>query len=145
MDAGSPYPQQDESMVINFSDKILSETCISALSKGLSFVPTNHTNDFETIIDFQKFFRDLKLKEFFHSDMKDSPNRNMSLISLDQIHFPVSSVRDSAHCQFKKTSTFIAPKHRNAASLDTYWLLVENDKKKNIKSLIICQKRKEEL
>ncbi len=50
---------------MKFSDKSLSIPCVTALSKGLSFIPTTETNDFDTMIDFHNFFRTLRLWKFF--------------------------------------------------------------------------------
>lgn len=51
--------------VVNLTNETLSPACISALNKGLSFVPTTYCHEFNAFVDFQKFFRTLRLKEFF--------------------------------------------------------------------------------
>ncbi len=48
--------KQQVQNVMNLSSKPLSDTCLTALSKGLSFVPTTHCRDFDTIVDLDKFF-----------------------------------------------------------------------------------------
>ncbi|KAJ8260222.1 hypothetical protein GJAV_G00178500 [Gymnothorax javanicus] len=48
--------------------KAFSPPCLSALNKGLSFVPTTYCNEFNAYADFQKFFRTLRIKQFFNSD-----------------------------------------------------------------------------
>lgn len=85
---------------MNFSSKSLPEECISALGKGLSFVPTTAINEFDTIIDFQKFFRSLRLKEMFHSggvvaDATLESNINGNLTNCDVVD-GLSSNRDNA-------------------------------------------------
>lgn len=39
------------------SDKVLSETQLDVLSKGLSFVPVSPTNSFDVKTDLSRFFR----------------------------------------------------------------------------------------
>ncbi len=53
--------------VVNLFSKSLSDSCMSALSKGLSFVPTTQCNEFTMYIDMKKFFCVLRLREFFNS------------------------------------------------------------------------------
>lgn len=85
---------------MNFSDKCLSEPCIAALSKGLSFISTTDSNDFDTIIDFHKFFRTLRLKEFFgtneHSILSNhvSPATTQGSVTLEQ---PVAHPQPLSH------------------------------------------------
>lgn len=112
---------------MNFSAKPLTDTCISALSKGLSFVPTTSANDFDTIIDFQKFFRTLRLKAFFHSSDTQAPVSG-HISSIVQPNTPTINVslEGKTVTSFRKKSTFIPQKNRNA-SLDTYCRLVEKD------------------
>lgn len=68
--------------VINLSDKVLSEPCISALNKGLNFAPTSQTNDFETFIDFQTAARgryDQVTQEECLQPRKKAPTSNSSM------------------------------------------------------------------
>ena len=127
MDAAQPTITN----VINLSSRSLSDDCISALGKGLSFVPTTYCNDFDTLVDFQKFFRTLRLKEFFHS------NRGRATTVEAHLGHPLPTspevmetepIFDSGSYKtaFKKKSTFIPPKHRNS-SIDTYCRLVESE------------------
>ena len=59
--------------IINLSSKTLTEDHINVLNKGLSFVPTNSVNEF----DMFKFFRNVKLREFFDkSDTTDLSHDN---------------------------------------------------------------------
>ena len=53
---------QQELNVINLSSQPLSDTCLTALSKWLSFVPTTHCRDFDTTVDFHTYFQTLRLK-----------------------------------------------------------------------------------
>lgn len=125
---------------MNFSSKPLATACISALNKGLSFAPTTSTNDFDTIIDFQKFFRSLRLKELFYKDTapqrtQESPGvimdsdeiTNVNLENdIDVSDLNVLTVPSKPLTRFKKKSTYIPPRNRNA-SLDTYCRLVDRD------------------
>lgn len=117
--------------MINLSSKTLSDACVAALSKGLSFVPSTHCRDFDTIVDFHKFFCTLRLKEFFsgqdrpltHSSRSASGDTRETTGRED-----VTSTALSARPRmpFKGRSTFIPPPNRNA-SIDTYCRLMEND------------------
>ncbi len=51
--------------MINLSDKVISPAGLTALNKGLSFVPTTNYDEFNTYVDLQKFFRTLRVREFF--------------------------------------------------------------------------------
>ena len=65
--------------VINISGTTLSDACMSALSKGLSFSPTCNTNEFETKVDLFKFYRNLHLKAWYsHNPLNTmaEPNSN---------------------------------------------------------------------
>ena len=109
---------------MNLSDKPLSAACESVLKKGLSFVPTTDCNEFDTIIDFQKFFRSIRLREFFKSNTIDSPNQTAST-SQNETHETTN--------KFRGKSRFIPPQHRNA-SIDTYCRLVERDVRNTLKN-----------
>ena len=62
--------------IINLSSKTLTED-INVLNKGLSFVPTNSVNEFDVEVDMFKFFRNVKLREFFDkSDTTDLSHDN---------------------------------------------------------------------
>lgn len=110
---------------MNFSSKPLTELCTTALSKGLSFAPTTSTNDFETVIDFQKFFRRLRLQELFRNAPSTSPDcATTSGNDVAPIQEAPTTLQDRR--MFRPKSTYIPPKNRNA-SLDTYCRLVEQD------------------
>lgn len=100
-------------MVVNLTEKILDSVCESALKKGLSFVPTTSCNPFKTYIDFQKFFTNLTLKEFFVSVGK---NDSIDVRGNDNI----------SNNYFKTECDFIPPKNRNVF-LETFIGLVEKD------------------
>lgn len=105
---------QQDVTVINLSRRPISTECELALSKGLNFIPTTQCNAFDTKIDFEKFFRNLRLKEFYGSIDKF-------------ISGPISNEAIADACTpFRPKSTFCPPKYRNA-SLDTYCRLVERD------------------
>lgn len=124
---------------MNFSSKPLTELCTAALSKGLSFAPTTTTNDFETVIDFEKFFRKLRLRELFHNTPSNTlhpPTTNESTptsIPEASTSAPEASSSVSGKGLLRPKSTFIPPRNRNA-SLDTYCRLVEHDVKTALKS-----------
>lgn len=135
-----PNPHQlDSNTVINLSEKTLTDPCMSALSKGLSFAPTAQTNNFDTVINFQ-FFCNLRLREFFQGDRDcaSTPSDEHALYPASSLSAPAPIV--PTRNQFGKRSTFIPPKYHNA-SLDTYCRLVGNDvncllkKKKRVQSV----------
>ena len=111
--------------IMNLSDKPLSTACESALKKGLSFVPTTDTDEFNTIIDFHKFFRSIRLREFFKNE-KVGTTTILESTNVEST-IPVNSNK------FRKKSTFIPPKHRNA-SVDTYCRMVEQEVKNTLKN-----------
>lgn len=51
--------------VVNISQYTLLPGEISLLNKGLSFVPTRNYDPFETQVDLFKFFRKIRIKNFF--------------------------------------------------------------------------------
>ena len=61
--------------VINLSNKVLSTAQISALSKGLSFVPTSTVDSFEIKTDLFRFFRKIKLKHMFGNSQTQGSNK----------------------------------------------------------------------
>ena len=126
---------------------------MSALNRGLSFAPTCSTIDFDTFIDFQKYFRTLRLREFFHPGNYRVPIANTNATTVSAALTPVANASqantivnsvslDSDVSQantalsadticsnksvFRKKSTFLPSRNRNA-SLDTYCRLVERD------------------
>lgn len=101
--------------LMNFSDKLLSKPCITALRKGLSFIPTTETNDFDTIIDFHKFFRTLRLREFFDTNEQSFPSNDVSPATTQS---SISLEQSIARLPFKRKSTFLPSNNRNS-SLDT--------------------------
>lgn len=54
-----------ELTVFNLSSKTLNSSHISVLNKGLSFVLCFDAKDFDIKIDLYKFFRNIRIKEFF--------------------------------------------------------------------------------
>ncbi len=107
--------EQPGDTLMNFSDKSLSKPCVTALSKGLSFIPTTETNDFDTMIDFHKFFRTLRLREFFGTNEQSFASNDVQPVTTQGVTLEQSM----AHLPFKRKSTFIPSKNRNS-SLDTY-------------------------
>ena len=85
---------------MNLSGVALSEAETNLLSKGLSFCPTpRHMKKEEILDDLEKFFRRLRLKEFFLEEEEEEEN--------------------DAHALFRPPSTWMPPKRRDAA-LETY-------------------------
>lgn len=100
---------------------------LGSFSKGLSFVPTAGVNEFKTMIDIQKFFRNVRLREFFNNTAHDKSMGNeqpTSHLEEDQQRPSTSPTRSIT--PFRGKSTFIPPKFRNS-SVDTYCRLVERD------------------
>lgn len=108
---------------MNLSSKPLSSDCLQALEKGLSFVPTTYCNEFNVFLDFQKFFRTLRLKEFFSSN-----DSRLNLCPPTQHNTNSPPVNNLAidPGAFHKKSTFMPPKNKNF-SVETYCRLVERD------------------
>ncbi len=114
---------------MNFSDKSLSKPCVTALRKGLSFIPTTETKDFDTLIDFQKFFRTLRLHEFCGTNEQSFASDDVTPATTQGV-----TLEQSIVClPFKRKSTFIPYKNRNL-SLETYCRLVEFDVKNVLKN-----------
>lgn len=89
---------------------------VKALSRGLSFVPTNKVNAFKLKVDSYKFFRQLHLKHFFHAKAMGESTGSVGPYVFDK---------------FKKKSTFMPPGAPNA-TLATFAKLVEKDIDKTI-------------
>ncbi|CAJ0927892.1 unnamed protein product [Ranitomeya imitator] len=71
-------------LVINISQKVLSDMEISVLSKGLSFSPCSHMDWFQLQLDLGQFFRMLKLKEWF-SDKEFISKERTSELDLQRV------------------------------------------------------------
>lgn len=54
-----------QSQIVNLSAKILSEPKISVLSLGLSFSPTYNFDLIQTVVDVNRFVRQLTIKKHF--------------------------------------------------------------------------------
>ena len=86
--------------MVNLSGVALSEAEMNLLSNGLSFCPTpRHMKKEEILDDLEKFFRRLRLKEFFLEEEEEEES--------------------DAHTLFHPPSTWMPPKRRDAA-LETY-------------------------
>lgn len=101
---------------MNLSSKTLSPTHMSLLDKGLSFVPTTQSDDFKVTVDLFRFFRNIRLREFFHTatDTNNEPGPDASEDG------PLNVT------QFRGKSYFVPPTNRNA-SIETYSRLVQQD------------------
>ena len=65
----------DTSLVVNLSGVVLRNEKINLLSKGLSFCPMPcHVNRNQLLDDLERYFRRLRLREFFadHNEAKSS-------------------------------------------------------------------------
>lgn len=112
--------------VVNLTNETLSPACISALNKGLSFVPSTYCHEFNAFVDFQKFFRTLRLKEFF----SNTPSTTYTLTeSADSSPSTRDAENDTPPTKFRGKSTFIPPRNRNA-SIETFCRLVQTDMSK---------------
>ncbi len=149
-----PYKQgPGEVNVVNLSSKSLSDTCVSTLSKGLSFVPTTTFNEFATYTDMTKFFLHLRLREYFTNCPEVITPANPLPVPTSARYAQLSTRNNEPHTDtlssppsdppvepssthFKAKSFFTPPKNRNS-SLDTYCRLVERD------LLTVFGKRKE--
>ena len=122
--------------VINLSNKGLNANHLSLLNKGLSFVPQHTDNKFDATVDFFKFTRTIRLREFFHNPTGrnteitptaaqpipgDLPDREEENDSSE----PPGPTKTSSF-PFKGKSTFVPPSRRNP-SIDTFCRLVNSD------------------
>ncbi len=119
-------PEESVLNVYNLSSKPISHTCITAISKGLSFVPTTQCNKFNTVTDMQKFF----LNSLTLSLCPLPPGRRWTpTIPPEMIEtspLPTQyQLQEQLHPSDVNPRSF-HPKHRNP-SLDTYCRLVERD------------------
>ncbi|XP_044147185.1 uncharacterized protein LOC122935485 [Bufo gargarizans] len=80
----SPLPVQakevtEDIQVINLSASIISSQQITVLQKGLSFSPTHHFNLYRTILDVNRFARNLTLRKHFRGEpLGDAPGSAVS-------------------------------------------------------------------
>lgn len=58
--------------VINISAQILSHEQVSVLSRGLSFAPSCHFNVYRTMLDLNKFVRNIVIKRHFGVNVNDN-------------------------------------------------------------------------
>lgn len=110
-------PYTEDITVFNLSSKTLNASHLSVLNKGLSFVPTTQPNDFDIKVDLFKFFRSIRLREFF-ATTQSSPS---------QLNW-VTPEPSNSHTQtlFRPKSDFTPPVNRNA-SIETFCRLVDQD------------------
>ncbi|CAJ0967333.1 unnamed protein product [Ranitomeya imitator] len=107
----SNLQEKGSELVINISNKVLTPTQISILSRGLSFSPCTHTKWFDLQIDMERFFRTIKLKEWFHD--KSIVNRTGN------------SEFDSKSLGLRQSSDFVPP--ANSAIIDAFERAVRRD------------------
>lgn len=63
---------QHNPKVFNLSNRVLNETEIKLLSKGLKYTPTPRMNNEQLKTDIKEYTRKLRLKEYFNEDDDDS-------------------------------------------------------------------------
>ncbi|CAJ0966832.1 unnamed protein product [Ranitomeya imitator] len=63
--------EDEKNVVINLSSYVISETQMDILSKGLTFSPTNEFDMYRTLLDVNKFVRNLTLKCHFFKEKSD--------------------------------------------------------------------------
>lgn len=101
--------------VFNLSSKTLDQFHLSILNRGLSFVPTNHLKKFDIKVDLFKFFRQLRLREFFDNGTEQ-----------DDLNSQTASNTEESRKVFRGKSLFMPPVNRNN-SIETYCRLVEQE------------------
>ena len=102
-------------IVVNLSGIALEEAEINLLSKGLSFCPSpRHIRKEEILDDLEKYFRRLRLKEFFLEEEEEEDSDANSL--------------------FRPPSTWMPPKRRDAA-LETYIKKTRTDVERQLDNL----------
>ncbi|CAJ0959417.1 unnamed protein product [Ranitomeya imitator] len=98
-------------LVINISEKVLTPAQVSILSRGLSFSPCSHTNWFNLQMDLERFFRTIKLKEWFQD--KDTKNKEGN------------SELNSRSMELRKPSEFMPPV--NSAVINAFEKVVRRE------------------
>lgn len=63
---------QHNPKVFNLSNRVLNETEIKLLSKGLKYTPTPRMNNEQLKTDIKEYTRKPRLKEYFNEDDDDS-------------------------------------------------------------------------
>lgn len=63
---------QHNPKVFNLSNRVLNETEIKLLSKGLKYTPTPRMNNEQLKTDIKEYTRKLRLKAYFYEDDDDS-------------------------------------------------------------------------
>lgn len=58
--------------VFNYSSRVVTIEETSLLSKGVNLFPLKHFNSFETIVDINKFIRNLAIKKHYFNADTDS-------------------------------------------------------------------------
>ena len=117
--------------VFNLSSKPLSQTQLDVLNNGLSFVPTSHINDFEIKTDLFRFFRTIKLREFFgRQNVPPNTDSNLDTQETTTSQLEVPNAHDTTPVReetpFRSKSYFMPPGNANS-SIDTYCMLVTHD------------------
>ncbi|CAJ0923227.1 unnamed protein product [Ranitomeya imitator] len=102
-------------LVINISSKSMDTSQLTLLQKGLSFCPTYKFNSLELNMDLQRFFRNLRLRVYFSTQLPagDPPSQaGQSLLGLRGLGL-------------RSPSSFMPPK--NSPPIETFISLVERD------------------
>ena len=96
-----PIINDDDDIIVNLSDYVLSEAEKSVLKKGLKFVPTPTTfNKTELMVDCRKYSRRVRLKEFFADE--EVPD-NVHVNKFKRSRFTPELGRDRALDDYLKT------------------------------------------
>ena len=113
-----PPQEAAQLSILNLSNKVLTPGHLSVLNKGLNFVPTNQSNDFNVKVDCFRFFRSIRLREFFSTCNANASDLTTNFGSAQELGPPKTP--------FRGKSFFVPPPNRNA-SIETFCRLVEND------------------
>ncbi|CAJ0955405.1 unnamed protein product [Ranitomeya imitator] len=110
-----PVSGNESNLVINISKKSLNTSQLRLLEKGLSFCPTYRFNSFQLNIDLERFYRNLRLKAYFH---EQTPTISPSLVTQTT---PIN-LKDLG---LRLRSNFSPPK--NSAPVETFITLINRE------------------
>lgn len=82
------------------------------LNKGLSFVPSTNVNEFDIQVDLYKFFRNVRLREFFDKpiplvQLNDTPPDTSTAVTL--VGTGIFPEQTSQASVFRNKSFFVPP------------------------------------
>lgn len=102
--------EESRGLIFNLTDKPLEKDATSILNKGLSFVQTPVPDPFQIKVELFKFFRNIKLKYFFHKE---------------RTSLPLNVVSSECKPSLKRKSTFCP--QITSAYVNTFCKVVERD------------------